>query len=107
MCTVGWGETYSCQYKGYQQFTQFLSHDDDTFVRRFESEGTLFKFEYQIAYEDDKQLRLLRSPDLKGEQIYLNKTTGEWLNLYVSEPSEQREEWLVNEQGGLCARVPE
>ena len=62
MSTVGWGETFSCQYKGNQQFTQFLTRDGDTFVRRFESSGQQNNFKYQIAYEDDKELRLFQRP---------------------------------------------
>ena len=111
MCTVGWGETYSCQYKGNQQFTQFLTRDGDTFVRRFGSPGQQHNFNYQITYEDDKELRLLQRPDLRGEQIYLNKNTGHWLTLYVYEPNvgrdESRKGWWVNDQGGFCALVPE
>ena len=87
MSAVGWGETYNCQHKGYQQFTQFLIRDGATFARRRESEDKQFKFEYQIAYADDKELRLFQRPDLKGEQIYLNKTACEWLKLYVNAPS--------------------
>ena len=111
MSTVGWGETYSCQYKGNQQFTQFLTRDGDTFSRRCGNRGQQHNFKYQITYEDDKELRLLQRPDLRGNQIYLNKNTGHWLTLYVYEPNvgrdESRKGWWENDQGGFCALVPE
>ena len=108
---VSWGETYSCQYKGNQQFTQFLVREDDVFVNRFEIKDRMANFTFQIAYEDDEELRLVQNPDLRGEQIYLNKKTGDWLKAYVYPPNDGRDEsrkgWWVYDQGGFCALVPE
>ena len=107
---LSWGETYSCQYKGNQQFTQFLVRDGDVFLRRFEASGKIGSFPYQIAFENDEELRLLEVTNLRGGQIYLNKTTGAWMDLHAYKMDTDGlvvEEWLLDEKHGYCALLPE
>ena len=109
--TVSWSETYSCQYKGNQQFTQFLVRESNVFVNRFGIADRMTNFKFQIAYENDEELRLVQYPDLTGQQIYLNKSTGDWLKTYVYPPNDGRDEsrkgWWVDDKTGFCALVPE
>ena len=110
MSTVSWGETYSCQYKGNQQFTQFLVRDGDGFRNRFEAGDKIGNFPYQIAFENDEELRLLTVTSLRGSQIYLNKTTGAWMTIHPYKMDKQGfvvKEWLLDERHGFCALLPE
>ena len=110
MSNVGWGETYSCQYKGNQQFTQFLVREDDVFLQRFESNGKIGNFPYQIAFESDEEVRLLQVSNLRGGQMYLNKITGAWMTIQPYKMDKEGflvQEWLLDERHGFCALLPE
>ena len=66
--------------------------EDSVFVSRFEIEDRRTNFTFQIACADAEKLRLAQTPDLRGQQIYLNKKTGDRLKTYVDPPKDGRGE---------------